>query len=143
MTESSAALLKRLRAGARREHWEQTLLFQMKASGIPAPTVQHVFYQFRKWAFDFAWPAVMVAVEVEGGTGSVKCGACGGRTCQKCRWTGIVRGRHVSKAGFQEDAEKYNTAALMGWTVYRFTSAQVKSGDAVRFIWGALNRKKA
>lgn len=62
----------------------------------------------------------MIAVEVEGGT-----------------WSG---GRHTRGDGFEKDCEKYNTAALAGWRVLRFTGAQVQSGIAITVIEGAFNQ---
>ena len=59
-------------------------------------------YQFakpRRWRFDFAHLGTKTAIEIEGGT-----------------WTG---GRHTRGSGFVKDAEKYNTAAELGWTVFR------------------------
>lgn len=59
------------------------------------------FHPVRKWRFDYALPAHKIALEVEGGV-----------------WTG---GRHTSSVGFLNDMEKYNTATLMGWRVFRTT----------------------
>lgn len=72
----------------------------------------------RRWRFDIAFPAEMLAVEVEGGT-----------------WT---RGRHTRGSGYEKDCEKYNTAVLLGWRVLRFTSGQVWSGYAKDTILKAL-----
>lgn len=64
----------------------------------------------RRWAFDYAWPALMVALEIEGGVYS--------------------GGRHTRGRGFVADCEKYNSAALRGWVVLRlatgFRLAQVE-----------------
>lgn len=68
----------------------------------------------RRWRFDFAWPSVMVALEVEGGTRN--------------------GGRHVRGAGYENDCEKYNEAVIMGWRVLRVTSSQVTSGQALRWV---------
>lgn len=57
------------------------------------------FHDVRRWRFDCAIPTNKLAFECEGGT-----------------WSG---GRHVNPAGFEKDLEKYNTATLMGWRVYR------------------------
>ena len=66
----------------------------------------------RKWRFDYAWPEG-VAVELEGGT-----------------WTG---GAHTRGVKYGSDCEKYNTAALMGWTVLRYTTDQLRTEpDRVR-----------
>lgn len=59
------------------------------------------FHPVRKWRFDYAIPKHKIALEVEGGV-----------------WTG---GRHTSSVGFMKDMEKYNTATLMGWRVFRTT----------------------
>lgn len=59
------------------------------------------FHPIRKWRFDYAIPDHKIALEVEGGV-----------------WTG---GRHTSSVGFMKDMEKYNTATLMGWRVFRTT----------------------
>lgn len=60
---------------------------------------EHHFSDERGWRFDFAWPAVQVAVEVEGGVWSY--------------------GRHLRGSGYLRDVEKYNAAALAGWRVLR------------------------
>jgi very-short-patch-repair endonuclease len=40
--------------------------------------------------------------------------------------------------GFERDAEKYNTAAIMGITVLRFTTRMVMRGDAISEVLEAL-----
>jgi very-short-patch-repair endonuclease len=98
---------------------EALFALQLRATGLPTPVKQHKFHPKRKWLFDFAWPELKIAVEIEGGT-----------------YTG---GRHVRPEGFREDAIKYNNATMLGWSVYRFTSDMVKKGDAIDFIKGAFN----
>jgi very-short-patch-repair endonuclease len=68
----------------------------------------------REWRFDFAWPAQLVAVEIEGGT-----------------W---IAGAHSRGKGFEEDCDKYNEAQLRGWRIFRFTTDQVEDGRAVAFM---------
>lgn len=60
------------------------------------------FHPRRKWRFDFAWPEIMLAVEVHGGCG-----------------------RHMSFSGFRRDREKMNTAQTMGWTVLEVLGPQI------------------
>ena len=79
---------------------------------------EHRFHAIRKWRTDFAWPGVLVAVEVEGGAFS--------------------GGRHTRGAGFVKDCEKYNTAALMGWIVLRFVPHKDWTAPAVQMIKQAL-----
>lgn len=62
----------------------------------------------RDWRFDRSAPDVQIAIELEGGT-----------------WNG---GRHNRPAGYADDCEKYNRAALAGWLVFRFTSDML-AGD--------------
>ena len=62
---------------------------------------EYKFHPKRRWRFDYAIPNHKIALEVE-------CGV----------WTG---GRHSRAQGFLGDMEKYNTATLMGWRVFRTT----------------------
>lgn len=92
---------------------EQLFMLQIKAAGLPAPEVEYRFHESRRWRMDFAWPAhnPPIAVEIEGGV-----------------YTG---GRHTRGSGFEADAEKYNKAAEMGWTVLRYTPRFIRSGAAL------------
>jgi len=90
---------------------EETLAWQMKVSKIPVPEREHRFAPPRRWRFDFAWPALMVAVEAEGGT-----------------WAG---GRHTTGTGFRADCQKYNAAVELGWRVLRFTGTEIEDGSAL------------
>jgi very-short-patch-repair endonuclease len=99
---------------------ELAFLYQLKVTSMPPCETEYRFADSigRKWRFDCAWPELMVAVELEGGT-----------------W---VRGRHTRGSGFEKDCEKYNWAARLGWTVYRFTTSMVDSGEAIGFFEDAL-----
>jgi hypothetical protein len=90
--------------------------------GLPAPVREYRFAEYigRQWRFDFAWPAYLVACEVEGGTFLP-----GG-------------GRHNRGAGYEADCEKYSTAAIEGWSVVRVTGRMVTSGAAVDLVGRAL-----
>jgi very-short-patch-repair endonuclease len=105
--------------GPAQSRLEATLALHMKAAGIPAPEREFRFHPPRRWRLDFAWPNLMLAVEVEGGTFS--------------------GGRHIRGKGFAQDFEKYNQAALDGWKVLRFTGDMIKSGEALQTIQRALN----
>lgn len=82
------------------------------------PAQEFKFHEYRKWRFDFCFPADMLAIEIEGGV-----------------WSG---GRHTRGAGFTADMEKYNAATLQGWRVLRFTPAMVSSGEAIQMVKRAL-----
>lgn len=78
----------------------------------------------RKWAFDFCWRQYMLAVEIEGMAVELRCAKCYGKEL-------IIRGRHGSIGGINEDMVKYNTAALLGWTLIRFATKDVKPKHAI------------
>lgn len=98
------------------ERSQLELLFesQLNMCGIGGYVTEHRFHPVRKWRFDFAWLDKSIAVEIEGGT-----------------WSG---GRHTRGSGFEADCEKYNEAAAIGWTVFRFTGKMVKSGNAIQLL---------
>ena len=104
---------------AKRSQLEMLFAHQLRCSEIvkrwAGPWEQEYrFHKVRRWRFDFAWPQLHFAVEIDGGT-----------------WNG---GRHVTGAGFQADAEKMNSAVLEGWFVMRFTGTQVRSGYALQTV---------
>lgn len=101
-------------------HLEQALLTQMQTAGLTQPESEYPT-GYGKTRFDFAWPDIKLAVEVEGGT-----------------WS---QGRHSRGAGYARDCEKYNAAQVAGWTVIRATSDMVRSGAAIKWVVLAFNSK--
>ena len=93
---------------------ERALQTQLRQVELPDPEWYFRFHPERKWEFDAAYPALMLALEVEGG-----------------QW---IYGRHNRPEGYTQDCRKYNTAALNGWLLLRFTPAMIDSGEAVRVI---------
>ena len=102
---------------------EEQYMFHVTAAGLPEPEREYRFHPVRKWRFDFAWPDRMLGVEIEGGI--------------------YTRGRHVRPDGFKKDIEKYNSAALLGWMMLRFTSDQVDNGWALEITEQALETRGA
>jgi len=90
---------------------EAEFLFLCRALGLPEPEREARFDPVRKWRFDFLWRDARLAVEVEGGV-----------------W--MKNGRHTSGKGYSADAEKYNSAALAGFLVLRFTADMLRDGRA-------------
>ena len=99
---------------------EESFALWMKTIGVKTPMREYVFYPPRRWRFDFAWPEEKFAVEIEG-----------------LLWFGkngqLAAGRHQRRIGFEKDAEKYETAILDGWMVYRVPHTWVQIGN--RMIW--------
>jgi very-short-patch-repair endonuclease len=107
---------------------ETLLAVQLEQAGIPFER-EYRFHETRRWRFDFAWPSIRLAAEIEGGS-----------------WTS---GRHNRGAGFEADLIKYNAAAEAGWYVLRFTTEMVNDGRAldhcirayqVHRIWSRTDR---
>lgn len=86
--------------------------------GIEEPVDEHRFDSKRQWRFDYAWPKLMVALEIEGGV-----------------WT---KGRHIRPIGYIGDIEKYNAATLAGWRVFRATPAMLHSNSFWEMLRSAL-----
>jgi len=74
----------------------------------------------KNWRFDFAYPDLMFAVEVEGGGGA--------------------HGRHTRGKGFADDLIKYGEGLRLGWTIYRCDGALIASGAAIRVIESVIGQ---
>jgi len=92
---------------------EATLVQHLKTHKISFEQ-EYKFHPTRKWRADFLITGKKILVEVEGGI-----------------WSG---GRHTRGKGYLGDMEKYNEAAMMGFTVLRFSTEQVKAGVAIKQI---------
>lgn len=75
---------------------------------------EYKFHPKRKWRADFHIVDKKILVEVEGGV-----------------WS---NGRHTRGKGYIADMEKYNSATELGYSVFRYSTEQVKSGKAIEEI---------
>lgn len=103
----------------KRQHdYADDLWWYIQQAAIPQPKREYKFALPRQFRFDFAWPDGMIALEVDGG-----------------RWM-LGGGRHAS----DEDYEKLNTAAKLGWRVLRVSSDMVRKDPlgVVDMLRGAL-----
>jgi very-short-patch-repair endonuclease len=83
---------------------------------------QYQFHPERQWQFDFAFPAVKLAVEIDGG-----------------QWAS-----HGGRHSRDSDREKLNAAAVLGWRVLRYSGAMLKDPESVvAEIVAALEGKDA
>lgn len=73
-------------------------------------------YHFHKWRFDFAWPKVKVAVEIDGYTN-------GGRG-------------HVSGTQYSSDCRKLNQAQKERWVLLRFDAKMLNKEmvETIKFM---------
>lgn len=94
--------------------WEDYLSNQLFGWQIPEPIKEYRFLPPRRFRFDFAWPDIKFAVEVDGNV--------------------YHKGRHTTGAGYSRDCEKFALAAIEGWRVIRVTTGQVGTGDALNWI---------
>ena len=76
------------------------------------------FHPVRMWRFDYAIPEHKIALEVEGGV--------------------FTQGRHIRPKGFLGDMEKYNTATLMGWRVFRTTPNALLTTATLKLLRDAI-----
>jgi very-short-patch-repair endonuclease len=90
------------------------LLMQFKVARVPQPVTEYRFHPTRRWRFDYCWPEKSLALEVDGG--------------------GFVAGRHSRGTGIEKDCEKFNEAAVLGWTVLRVTPKHVHDGRALAWV---------
>lgn len=92
-----------------------TLAAYCKSRSYPEPVAEFRFHPQRKWRFDAAFVDDLLAVEFQGGAFS--------------------GGRHTRGAGFSRDAEKFATAAALGWRIMPITTEQLNAGA----LWPLLD----
>ena len=104
---------------------ERALETQLRQLGIDGWVRELRFDEARMWRFDFAWPELDIAIEVEGG-----------------QWIGGHGGTR-----FDADCEKYAEAAIRGWTVVRVSTDMVTNGRAAaiipRLLYAASQRRNS
>lgn len=128
-------------------------LFAAQCRQFRLPTAQRE-YRFakpigRQWRFDFAFLDFHLAVEIEGfvvrsiwaaelfGGAPVIQGDRVTNVLEVKRMT-VAMGGHATITGLREDCEKYNTAAMLGWTVLRFEQGAIKPQHAIEMTQRVL-----
>ncbi len=86
---------------------DDVLYEALQAEGIK-PVREFMFHGERAWRFDFAYPPLMLAIEVDG------------------------RGRHQTPSGYNNDCQKLNAALELGWRVLRFPASLVRDNKKRR-----------
>ena len=87
----------------RKPDYSKAMREMCEALQIKYPVPECMFCPGRKWRFDWAWPQVKIAIEIDGGI--------------------LHGGRHTTSiSGRLRDMEKLNAAASMGWLVLTATT---------------------
>lgn len=100
--------------------------------GLPEPEKRITWAKCvgRDFHSEFGYTDLGILFEIEGGSEShgtyYTTTDESGKKVRKQRYS-----RHLTPSGFAEDCRKYNLANALGFRVYRFTGAQVRSGQAM------------
>lgn len=98
----------------KRSELELTFEFQLNALKLLPHEYEFIFHETKRYRFDFAWPDIKFAVEIQGGE--------------------FINGAHNRGLRMRQDFEKLGEALMLGWNVYYCTGAMVKDGSAVNFV---------
>lgn len=101
-----------------RSYLEEIFEKKIRAYMIPQPVREFKFKQYR---FDFAWPILKVAVEIDGGT--------------------YIGGAHVRGKGYERDCKKNNLAQVEGWVVLRADRNMVKTAEFAKLVRKMISRR--
>jgi hypothetical protein len=131
-----------------------SLLEQMTHAGVPAPETEFLFATCigRRWAFDFAWPAYRLALEIEGAMFGRVINVRSGFEYRRVRGQKVhveiepntifrLGGRHNSGAGLNADLEKRAHAAILGWSVISVSTAMVRDDQVVPLLVQAFQQR--
>lgn len=97
---------------------EETMALHLRAHKLDHLFVrEHRFHPERRWRFDFAVPALMIGVELQGGIFASK-----------------KKSGHKTGVGIRNDMAKSREAQRLGWRVFQFYIDEVKSGFAADYM---------
>lgn len=117
-SRSSAANILRAAERQRGSKLEYLLGQQLGLLGL-TPEREFRFHPTRRWRLDFAFPAVQLGVEVNGGI-----------FAQVDANGQLDAGRHTRGRGQLNDMEKCNAAIELGWRVLVYGAPHIRSGVA-------------
>lgn len=92
---------------------EETLALHIRADKLEQPIREYAFDAARGWRFDFAWPKLHFAVEVDGEV-------------------------HRIRERFHSDIHKGARALMLGWAVLHVSGREVRSGEAIQWVKALL-----
>lgn len=100
---------------------EESFAAWAKRLNLPAFERNFRFHPDRKLEIDFAWPALKLGLEIQGGV-----------------WNA---GKHGRPLGIMADMAKHNILLDLGWTVYQFTPQECRIGSAALHIERIINER--
>lgn len=100
--------------------WEDYFENQLRTVNAPPFEKEYRFLKNRRFRFDFCWPDIKFAVEIDGNV--------------------YHHSRHTSGAGYTKDCEKFALAAIEGYRVIRCTTGQVNTGKALEWTMAYLEK---
>ncbi|HET8906919.1 MAG TPA: DUF559 domain-containing protein [Ktedonobacterales bacterium] len=112
--------LAQLTAKAKREQYEQELLFQIKVARLPVPVTQHLWHPTINYRADLCFEREHLIVEVDGGVY-------------------LRHGHHNSGKGYEYDRRRDAEALTLGYLVLRVTPGMVKDGSAIEYVERVLH----
>jgi very-short-patch-repair endonuclease len=95
------------------------VLAQIQSAGLDGWEPEYRFCPTERWRFDFAFPELKLALEIDGG--------------------GIGHG-HFNPWQREKEHQKFNMAATLGWRVLRGSTRQAETGEL--FAWLKLCLKE-
>ena len=111
--------LKKESTKAKKEFAELSLKLHLRSSDLIKSLDlkwihRHKFMVDRKFEFDFAFPTIKLAIEVQGGI-----------------W---IVGGHTKGVGIKQDHDKNQNACALGWQMLYCCPDDIKKGIAISFI---------
>lgn len=98
---------KFLKKVGKQKYWMELILQEWCKDNAFLLVPEFQFLTNRKFRFDWAVPAIKLAIEYEG--------------------IFSQKSRHTTKDGYSRDSEKYTAAAVNGWRVLRYTAKNYKN----------------
>jgi very-short-patch-repair endonuclease len=125
VTPDAPPKVSRSRRASRAFDFEALFAFQLQASGAPQWERQYRFAHElgREWRWDFAWPGLKLAVEIQGGIWKKGGGA------------------HSHPTDILRNMAKHNDGAKLGWRLLQFSTDEVKSGEGLAYTMTVIRRE--
>lgn len=122
--DSAVKAVEKAQKGAKESSsLERAFMTAWALTGLEMPVTEYRFCMTRRWRADFAWPDILLLVEMEGGL-----------------WG---NGRHNRAGGYIADLEKYNYAAELGYTVLRYHKVDGDMLNQIERVYKRLLAEKA